>query len=427
MAIDFNKPATTDNYSSAFVPALVAHQTALAQWLDSSQTTITGTPPTYAKRYNRATTAVEEFNGSAWAPIGLHGLTYSAGNLGVGYGTPVHALDLGPASGTGRARIRGVMIGNAGSGYPTVGYNASPSGPATWAYDVADTASWVYFHPTSTRFFIAAAGAAGAAITPIEYLRADLTGNLGVGTGAPTNNGATYRNIDLRGASGGGAFMYAGDGVGAKSRFGYNGAAVGTVLSSLNTDPILFEINAVTGMTLTTTGLGIGMTPVRKLDVAGNVGATLFIGPLSGNATTAAALATARTINGVAFDGSINITVADGTKWPTSGGAVAGRAYTAAVAAAYSATPTFDAAPTNLIAFGTLTANVTSMAISNPQEGQFLSIRMRQDATGGRTVALPAGAAVSGTINTAANKTSYLNLTYNATDARWDGNWSQIP
>lgn len=106
---------------------------------------------------------------------------------------------------------------------------------------------------------------------------------------------------------------------------------------------------------------------------------------------------------------------------------IAGGAMTTAVAVAFSATPTFDAAASNLSIFGNLTGNVTAMTISNAAEGQFLSIRMRQDATGGRTVALPAGASVAGSINLSANKTSYLNLTWNATDARWEGNWSQIP
>lgn len=41
----------------------------------------------------------------------------------------------------------------------------------------------------------------------------------------------------------------------------------------------------------------------------GNLTATNFTGNLSGNATTASALQTARTINGVAFDGSANITI----------------------------------------------------------------------------------------------------------------------
>src|SRR5574341_877338 len=159
------------------------------------------------------------------------------------------------------------------------------------------------------------------------------------------------------------------------------------------------------------------------------VTATSFVG----NVSTATKLLTARTINGVAFDGTANITVADATKLPLAGGTLTGalvvssRAHTTSTSVAFSATPTFDAATTNLIVFGNLTANVTSMTISNQQEGQFLTIRFRQDATGGRTVALPAGAKVSGSIEAGANRTSYLNLTYNATDARFEGNWSVIP
>lgn len=45
---------------------------------------------------------------------------------------------------------------------------------------------------------------------------------------------------------------------------------------------------------------------------------------LNGNAATATKLQTARTINGVSFDGSANITVADSTKMPLAGGALTG-------------------------------------------------------------------------------------------------------
>lgn len=93
MAIDFTKPATSDNYFTDFVPNIQGNQTELARWLDSSQSTITGTPPTYAKRYNRTSSAVEEYNGTSWAPIVFHGLTYSSGNIGIG-GTPGAKLDL---------------------------------------------------------------------------------------------------------------------------------------------------------------------------------------------------------------------------------------------------------------------------------------------------------------------------------------------
>lgn len=94
---------------------------------------------------------------------------------------------------------------------------------------------------------------------------------------------------------------------------------------------------------------------------------------------------------------------------------------------AFSATPTFDALAQDLVIFGTLTANVTSMTINNPAQGQFLTIRFKQDGTGNRTVAVPSGAKVSGSVGTAANQVSYLNITYNSTDARWEGSWLVVP
>ena len=58
--------------------------------------------------------------------------------------------------------------------------------------------------------------------------------------------------------------------------------------------------------------------------ITGTATATTFSGALSGNATTATTLQTARTINGVSFDGSANITVADSTKLPLTGGTLSG-------------------------------------------------------------------------------------------------------
>lgn len=59
-------------------------------------------------------------------------------------------------------------------------------------------------------------------------------------------------------------------------------------------------------------------------DSSGNFSAGTITASLSGNASSATKLQTARTINGVSFDGTTNITVADSTKLPLAGGTVTG-------------------------------------------------------------------------------------------------------
>lgn len=54
------------------------------------------------------------------------------------------------------------------------------------------------------------------------------------------------------------------------------------------------------------------------------LGAITMTGHITGNAGTATTLQTARTINGVSFDGSANITIADSTKLPLTGGTLTG-------------------------------------------------------------------------------------------------------
>lgn len=69
MSIDFSKPVKTDNYDTGFLSAVREHVAALAMWLDSTNSVITGTPPAYAKRYNRSTKYIEEFNGTSWTTL----------------------------------------------------------------------------------------------------------------------------------------------------------------------------------------------------------------------------------------------------------------------------------------------------------------------------------------------------------------------
>lgn len=102
-------------------------------------------------------------------------------------------------------------------------------------------------------------------------------------------------------------------------------------------------------------------------------------------------------------------------------------AYTASATPAHSATPTFDCATGNVFEPATMTGNVTSITLSNAVAGQTVQIRFQQDATGGRTCAVPSEAKVDGSINTGANRVSWLILTYSSRGARWEGNWLQVP
>jgi hypothetical protein len=67
-------------------------------------------------------------------------------------------------------------------------------------------------------------------------------------------------------------------------------------------------------------GTGLSLTGTTFANTSPNIVQTT----ITGNAGTATTLQTARTINGVSFNGSANITVADSTKLPLAGGTVTG-------------------------------------------------------------------------------------------------------
>jgi len=73
----------------------------------------------------------------------------------------------------------------------------------------------------------------------------------------------------------------------------------------------------LTGITSGQVTTALGFTPYNATNPSGYITG-------SDNAATAATLETARTINGVSFNGSANITVADDTKLPLSGGTMTG-------------------------------------------------------------------------------------------------------
>lgn len=93
----------------------------------------------------------------------------------------------------------------------------------------------------------------------------------------------------------------------------------------------------------------------------------------------------------------------------------------------FSATLGIDATKASYQEVGTLTGNITSLVLNNGAPGMRLRIRFKQDGTGGRTVAAPAGAKITGSLATAANQASHLDLVFSAFDLRWEGQWIQVP
>lgn len=95
----------------------------------------------------------------------------------------------------------------------------------------------------------------------------------------------------------------------------FNGAFVGSG-ASLTSIPNSALVNS--SLTIGTTAISLGGSSTTLAGLT-SVTSAAFVGPLSGNATTATTLQTARTINGVSFNGSANITIADATKVPLTG------------------------------------------------------------------------------------------------------------
>lgn len=116
--------------------------------------------------------------------------------------------------------------------------------------------------------------------------------------------------------------------------------------------------------------------------------------------------------------------VCDGSEFFTVGGYAEPRRTTVS----FSSTIIIDRIVGDYFEVGALTGNVTTFTVSNSAiEGRRTRIRFVQDATGGRTVAAPSGAKIAGSLASAANQASVLDLTYSFAGGRLEGFWTQIP
>lgn len=130
--------------------------------------------------------------------------------------------------------------------------------------------------------------------------------------------------------------------VGGNKTFSGNNTHTGSnTVSGTTTHSGALKVTNTTASTSTTTG---ALTVSGGLGVAGAVYAGSFNGPLTGNASTATKLATPRTINGVNFDGSANITIVDATKAPLASPSLTGTPLTPTPAEGNSTTQIANAA-----------------------------------------------------------------------------------
>ena len=108
----------------------------------------------------------------------------------------------------------------------------------------------------------------------------------------------------------------------------------------------------------------------------------LINGSISGNAGTATKLATTRTINGVEFDGSANITIVDSTKLPKTNPSIMG----SITEQVYNLTGTAISPANGTIQYKTVSANTTFTETLT--SGQ--SVLLRLIGANGKTITFPA-------------------------------------
>jgi hypothetical protein len=203
----------------------------------------------------------------------------NTGNVGIGTASPGYTLD---------------VIGSANVGALTV-TSVSGSGSGLTALNAGNISSGTLTRPVTTTGGVSAytldvygtANTGALTATSLDVSGATNTVNLGL------THSLANRTTDT--------VFYSSDG-----NYIYKNTAAGlrTALDVPSASAAVFTGNVGVGTT----------TPGFSLDVHGtaNVGAltaTSISGPLSGNASTATALQTARNINGVSFNGSANITV----------------------------------------------------------------------------------------------------------------------
>ena len=177
-------------------------------------------------------------------------------------------------------------------------HNGSAAKEAFLGWD--DSAGKLTFVPDASITSEVVSGSVG---TIVANLEGNVTGNVTGSAGSATGNAATATALATARTIGGTSF----DGT-ANIAVALSTEATNVTASANNsTDETVYPtfVDGATGTQGIETDTGFTYNPS-----SGVITATQFTGAVSGNATTATTLATARTIGGTSFDGSANIAVA---------------------------------------------------------------------------------------------------------------------
>jgi hypothetical protein len=490
IAIDFNKPVTTDLYT-AWPTLLQANMQSLGTLLDTAYVTIAN-QPAGTKRWNSTSGLLEQWSGSAWAAVST-GYALKAGDNFTGAMTFANAVALQWKDTGGTARRSALLSGsnfyfgdidNAVTGSSTLVranntiefdvnaaaiLNITGSAVASNRVIVATPGSGEAFRAVNDNGFISfyntaastrtgyLQGSSGSALTLMaengNYLQlgtnggARMTvspgGNVGINQ-SPSAWGSSFRGLEMSAVGNGlmasASTLYVVNNVYFNGTNWILGAAAGACIylqsggshswyvmptgaAGSNTTPVSVVNIDVNGNFMVGTGTPTSNAAGRGLiEVNGSANALIALDV--GGSRKAYMHYTGSQLNVVSESGSGPLALygngINGYTLNTNGTSTfSAGAATTRFAIGSQATLTVDWSKSNYQTM-TLTASVAAAGwvFSNAQDGQTITLKITQDATGGRTLAAntavkwPLG--VLGVLSTAANAVDLLCLTYDA-------------
>ena len=214
------------------------------------------------------------------------------GSVGIGTTAPGRKLvvqtDTGPSSYAAHFRQSGTTVGNS----TLIGFSVEAGGWSKGAIGFKRTGSY----DTGDLVFLNRSVSTDSTSATTEndtIMVITSAGNVGIGTTTPSTKLSVVGDTTLQGND-----IILGDG--SNTTFmRFNGAVPHYFYTANSGSSLQMGTGGrVTDLVIANSGnVGIGTTaPGEKLEVNGNVKATSFIGPLTGNASTATTLATSRTI-----------------------------------------------------------------------------------------------------------------------------------